>query len=115
MSVCCMRGDSARGGGFRALPARSISQVKVEEDSIGGSVACITFDLDETCWPTMPPIDAARRAMEPLLAEAMPRSHESGALASLGGAFRALREERPLIAHDITLRVIEIFRLESTS
>ena len=41
MSVCCMRGDSARGGGFRALPARSISQVKVEEDSIGGSVACI--------------------------------------------------------------------------
>ena len=63
----------------------------------------------------MPPIDAARRAMEPLLAEAMPRSHEAGALASLGGAFRALREERPLIAHDITLRVIEVFRMESTS
>ncbi|EOD34876.1 hypothetical protein EMIHUDRAFT_441140 [Emiliania huxleyi CCMP1516] len=101
-----------RWGGWlrqpRACPARGGGRA----GGGGGSVACITFDLDETCWPTMPPIDAARRAMEPLLAEAMPRSHESGALASLGGAFRALREERPLIAHDmLELRAAALSRV----
>ena len=67
-------------------------------------IRCVIFDLDETCFPTMPALNRASAALESKLAAAMPKATAAGATAA--GAVRArvldlaARDEN--LAHDLT-------------
>ena len=67
-------------------------------------VAAVSFDLDDTLWPTMPPLIAAQAVREAALKTHLPSAYEAGALSP-----RALRaksvevsQQEPLLAHDFT-------------
>ena len=70
----------------------------------GGRVVGVTFDLDDTLWPTWPPIRAASAALAEAVAAALPKT------AAAGGAERdalkanadAVRAAQPGLGHDFT-------------
>ena len=72
-------------------------------------VACVTFDLDGTFWPTSPPLWEAQDELARLVAEALPKASAAGACTSkaLKAAAAKAYEEAPRAAHDLT-RVREV-------
>mmetsp|Transcript_23305 Transcript_23305/g.64066 ORF Transcript_23305/g.64066 Transcript_23305/m.64066 type:complete len:296 (+) Transcript_23305:768-1655(+) len=67
-----------------------------------GYVRCVSFDLDETCWPTKPPIVQAQQVLSSRMAVAMPKAYAAGAISQMGALFAEIRTEKPLVAHDLT-------------
>lgn len=67
-------------------------------------IAGVSVDLDDTLWPTMPPLLAAQEAREDALVELLPRVYASAAFSpsAFRGATKALMTEQPLLAHDFT-------------
>lgn len=72
----------------------------------GGPTAlrCVTLDLDETCWPTMPPVLSAVASLEAHLETALPRAAAAGATSreAQRALLDSLREAEPHLAHDMT-------------
>lgn len=81
----------------------------------GAAVRCVTFDLDDTLFPLMPPLLRASAALiDELLPRHLPRSAAAGACTkeSLGVAMRAMGQAQPLLAHDLTeLRRLSLLEL----
>jgi HAD superfamily hydrolase (TIGR01509 family) len=74
----------------------------------------ITIDLDDTLWPSRPPLEAAERALYRWLQVCAVRLTERHDMASLREHRLALREARPDLAHDITgLRRVSLEQLLS--
>jgi len=64
-----------------------------------GYVRCVSFDLDETCWPTKPPIVQAQQVLSSRMAVAMPKAYAAGAISQMGALFAEIRTEKPLVSH----------------
>ena len=54
-------------------------------------IACVTLDLDDTCWPTLPPILRAVGKLEERLRASFPRAADAGGVSST--SLRAYAEE----------------------
>lgn len=65
-------------------------------------IKLITLDLDETLWPLQPTIGDAETALMDWLAGQAPALIEAHDLDSMREHRRALKQERPEIAHDVT-------------
>lgn len=66
---------------------------------------CVSFDLDDTLWPTMPPLLRAQaKLVEELIPAHLPRAAASGAVTkeSLRARMGPLMKAQPLLAHDLT-------------
>jgi HAD superfamily hydrolase (TIGR01549 family) len=68
------------------------------------AVVAVSFDLDDTLWPTLPPIVAAGEALAESLKEELPKVAESGYAEreKLRESMRELMGREPLLAHDYT-------------
>ena len=65
----------------------------------------VTLDLDDTCWPTLPPIMAASERLAADMAEFLPNSAaacQPSTLNHLKAAVSAAVDKEPLLAHDMT-------------
>ena len=74
----------------------------------------VSFDLDDTLFPTMPPIMAASQTLATAIEREMPNSFAAGAAerSALRGSMKAVSEEQPLLAHDFTeLRRVSLQKL----
>ena len=69
-----------------------------------GGISAITFDLDDTLWPTMPPILAAGDVLVEAVAELLPGVAAAGLAerGSLRAAMGPAADKQPLIAYDMT-------------
>ena len=67
-------------------------------------VAAISFDLDDTLWPTMPPLIAAGAVRDASLRDKLPSAHAAGALSpqALRAKSVEVSQREPLLAHDFT-------------
>ena len=80
--------------GARSLPSSALPS----------PIKGVSFDLDDTLWPTMPPILQAAKALTKAIEEFMPKSYAAGAAerSNLMGMMRTIAAEQPLLAHDFT-------------
>ena len=67
-------------------------------------VRAVSMDLDDTLWPTMPPILAASARLDQDIAELLPRAAAAGAAerSTLRSAVEQAGRAQPLLAHDMT-------------
>jgi dephospho-CoA kinase len=96
-----------------ATPGPAVADAPPAGDA-GGCVVGVSVDLDDTLWPTMPPLIEAQKARDAALAELLPKVHASGAFSASAfrGATKALMAEQPLLDHDFTaLQQIALRRL----
>ena len=64
----------------------------------------VSFDLDDTCWPTLPPILKATAALAADMMELMPKAAAAGCAErnALRLAVGAVATQQPLLAHDMS-------------
>ncbi|KOO52883.1 had-superfamily hydrolase [Chrysochromulina tobinii] len=62
------------------------------------------MDLDDTCWPTFPPILKASAALESDMAELLPRAAAAGCgdRGALKASITEVQKEQPLLVHDMS-------------
>ncbi len=103
---------------WRDSPAPSPA-LAVPQQKCGAFVAPVrgvSFDLDDTLFPTMPAIAAASKRLAAALELSMPNAHAAGAgdAMQLRDAIRDVAEREPLLAHDFTeLRRAALLKLAS--
>lgn len=68
------------------------------------AVRAVTLDLDDTCWPTLPPILAATRTLTADMEELLPKTAAAGYAEgkALREAISAVVSRQPLVAHDMS-------------
>jgi len=96
------RGDAPPASG---APPPSPSRLRV-----------VTVDLDDTCWPTLPPILAAQASLASDFEEKLPLAFAAGGAdrAALKASMTAVQEAEPLLVHDMTaLRRAALARMAS--
>lgn len=67
-------------------------------------IRAVTMDLDDTCWPTFPPILKASAALESDMAELLPRAAAAGCgdRGALKASMTEVQKEQPLLVHDMS-------------
>lgn len=82
------------------------------------AVRCVTFDLDDTLFPMLPPLMRAQAALvDELLPRHLPRCAAAGACTkeSIGQQMRDVGQAQPMLAHDLTeLRRLSLLALATT-
>lgn len=87
-------------------PAPSVHNAAMQRRkplATGRSVDLITVDLDDTLWPCLDTIRRAEDALYDWLTQRVPRLTEAHDQASLRDHRRGLMQERPAIAHDLSV------------
>ncbi len=80
-------------------------------------IRAVTMDLDDTCWPTFPPIASAGAALASDMAELLPRAAAAGCAdkAVLKVSMTEVQQEQPLLVHDMSaLRHAALAKLART-
>lgn len=83
---------------------RANATTVVSATGSGSPVLAVSFDLDDTLWPTMPPILAASAVLAEAMREKLPKCFAAGCAErqALADSVRATREAEPLLGHDMT-------------